>query len=192
MSPTSWSATCYWCDAVELDGVSETPIINETGIVLRTVEFGTKRSFWHPNQRSIPCELAWNPHQFKNQLPNPVILVGKLRYVITPSRLGCSFFLLKKEDADWHPQIGSTRLGSADCSLWIFICFLSGRYRQLLIFKGTRSTKLVIFPTLSIFICCWIMGAGESACVEWPVVGHGKGYVYGTVTPTRTLMSIKA
>lgn len=25
--------------------------------------------------------------------------------------------------------------------------------------------------------------AGESACVEWPGVGHGMGYVYGTVTP---------
>ncbi len=25
--------------------------------------------------------------------------------------------------------------------------------------------------------------AGESVCVEWPGVGHGMGYVYGTVTP---------
>lgn len=25
--------------------------------------------------------------------------------------------------------------------------------------------------------------AGESVCAEWPGVGHGKGYVYGTVTP---------
>ena len=32
--------------------------------------------------------------------------------------------------------------------------------------------------------------AGESAGVELPGVGHRMGYVYGTVTPTRTLMSI--
>lgn len=32
--------------------------------------------------------------------------------------------------------------------------------------------------------------AVESASVELPGVGHRMGYVYGTVTPTRTLMSI--
>ena len=29
-------------------------------------------------------------------------------------------------------------------------------------------------------------GAGEAVCIEWPGVGHGMGYVYGTVTPSST------
>jgi hypothetical protein len=60
-------------------------------------------------------------------------------------------------------------------------------------FWGSVIVDLFGYPGAGICPMCRVVGfdlllddgdAGESACFDWPGVGQGMGYVYGTVTPS--------